>query len=316
MIFLTCPQMSKLILYSTDCEYFSLINQKGKKVILLNVDSLSVSFMLIAVFNLWTGINFLPIRLRSNETWLISGFEIRILEFFSTIIFLGRSWLLDDWLKLRDEPWTALKPIGCLPRSGNVNNKMNKKINMKLKNLNALLTLSKLNIIIGKITLGKGNRLRLFHFKRRLFSQDLVDLLSEAVVLGSHRVRVLVPLLDVFVARKIQVLAHHFKTFFGLALLQRMLQLEPLFSTQNSSHLFGKQGTESRGLGIEFSQSDRPVVVLEGICFDGRSRRGFSLAGSSCVVEHVDLLYRCFWGNACRSLRHRRWGWGKSLKNI
>jgi hypothetical protein len=67
-------------------------------------------------------------------------------------------------------------------------------------------------------------------------------------------------------------------------------QLEPLFSTQNSSHLFGKQGTESRGLGIEFSQSDRPVVVLEGICFDGRSRRGFSLAGSSGVVEHVDLL--------------------------
>jgi hypothetical protein len=44
--------MSKLILYSTDCEYFSLINQKGEKVILLNVDSLSVSFMLIAVFNL------------------------------------------------------------------------------------------------------------------------------------------------------------------------------------------------------------------------------------------------------------------------
>jgi hypothetical protein len=77
----------------------------------------SVSFMLIAVLSLCTGINFLPIKLRSKETWVISGLTIRILECFSVIVPLGRSELHDPWVRFKEEPWTELNPIGFLPRS-------------------------------------------------------------------------------------------------------------------------------------------------------------------------------------------------------
>ena len=79
----------------------------------------TISLRLMALLSRWTGINFLPTRLRSNATWSIAGLEIRILEFLSTSKCFGSSLLLLPWVRLMDDPWTELNPIGFLPMSGN-----------------------------------------------------------------------------------------------------------------------------------------------------------------------------------------------------
>ena len=53
---------------------------------------------------------FLPISERSKLIWVITGFEIRSLECFSTIMFLGNALFADWLLRLICDPCTSLNP--------------------------------------------------------------------------------------------------------------------------------------------------------------------------------------------------------------
>ena len=85
------------------------------------INSPSVSLKPMADLSLCTGMNFRPTRLRSNETWSTSGFEIRTREFFSTKTFFCSSGSLEGRVRFNDDPSMALKPIGFLPTSENRN---------------------------------------------------------------------------------------------------------------------------------------------------------------------------------------------------